>query len=483
MSYKSVRTVIARRKYIALAGTLIVAGALLCVRPAMAQDVKSYTRATFDQWLAKYKDAKPDFKPGDVLTAKDLERIRPFIFPGYLEQLNFPEFRMAIAATVDHTPRKDYLDCTEKYQSQVRLQPDHTMANYVCGQPFPNSDIKESDPNAGWKAAWDYEYRWQNYGLFTIPPATWDRFGGTHEIPKWEDPPSDWMESAGIKNLDYTVPPAEELKMIYGGGGTFQRTLSAFYRRLYFTHLAMLENHTLPVSDASVFEFKEFTGFYSPFDIRGTVFIVYRYADPHREDDGWAYIPNLRRVRRISAEVKSDSLLGTDHTIEDFYSFSGRELEWNWKFLGWKDQLAVQDSVHEYTWLYGPNGIIPNDTWTMRKFAVMERTPTSPRHPYHSVVMDWDSQNWDAWLMEAFDHRDKLWKIWEFQKKWSETFKGDWQEPINKGVDSTEFQSIQVLDIQNDRGTIWIVPGGFPNVKGPEATRLYDINKLEEIHR
>jgi hypothetical protein len=36
---------------------------------------------------------------------------------------------------------------------------------------------------------------------------------------------------------------------------------------------------------------------------------------------------------------------------------------------------------------------------------------------------------------------------------------------------------------QNDRGTIWIVPGGFPLLTGAEAERLYDINKLEEIHR
>jgi hypothetical protein len=314
-------------------------------------------------------------------------------------------------------------------------------------------------------------------------PASWDRFGGTHEIPKWELPPTDWTASAGVSTIQMALPSNSEMKMIYGGGGTFQRTLDCFYRKVFYTHLAMLENHTLPVPGAAQFEFKEFTGFYSPFDIRGTAFIIYRYADPRREDDGWAYIPNLRRVRRISAEVKSDSLLGTDHTLEDFYSFSGRELEWHWRFLGWKDQLAVQDSVHEYTWLYGPNGIMPNDTWTMRRFAVMERTPTSERHPYKSVVEDWDSQNYDAWLMESFDHKDKLWKVWEFQKKWSESFKGDWQEPINKGAYSTEFQSVQVLDVQNDRGTIWIVPGGFPNLKGPEAEKLYDINKLEQIHR
>jgi hypothetical protein len=93
MSIKPRMTEAAGRKYMALAGLLVIAAALLCVRPAMAQDVKSYTRATFDQWMAKYKDAKPDFKVGDVLTAKDLERMRPFIFPGYLEQLNFPEFK------------------------------------------------------------------------------------------------------------------------------------------------------------------------------------------------------------------------------------------------------------------------------------------------------------------------------------------------------------------------------------------------------
>src|SRR5690242_5272922 len=152
MSIKPRMTEAAGRKYVALAGLLVIAGALLCVRPAMAQDVKSYTRATFDQWLAKYKDAKPDFKVGDVLTAKDIERMRPFIFPGYLEQLNFPEFKAPIAAPVDHTPRQDYMACTEKYQAQVRLLPDHTLANYVCGQPFPNDSIKENDPDGGWKA-------------------------------------------------------------------------------------------------------------------------------------------------------------------------------------------------------------------------------------------------------------------------------------------------------------------------------------------
>jgi len=235
MSINARMTGAAGRKYMTLAGLLIIAGALLCVRPAMAQDVKSYTRATFDQWLAKYKDAKPDFKVGDVLTAKDIERMRPFIFPGYLEQLNFPEFKAPIAAPVDHTPRQDYMACTEKYQSQVKLLPDHTVGNYVCGQPFPNSSLKEGDPDSGWKTVWNYEYRWQSFGFSCYAPATWDRFGGTHDVPQWELPPTDWQNSAGWteSNVHPTLPSGDELKMIYGGGGNFQRTLDAFYRKVF----------------------------------------------------------------------------------------------------------------------------------------------------------------------------------------------------------------------------------------------------------
>ena len=79
------------------------------------------TRADYTTWLAKYAQAEPSFKPGAVLTSKDVERIRPFVPPGYLEQLDFPEVRMEIGPPQDHTPRMDFMECTEKYASQVRL--------------------------------------------------------------------------------------------------------------------------------------------------------------------------------------------------------------------------------------------------------------------------------------------------------------------------------------------------------------------------
>jgi len=452
---------------------LLLAGCLLA-SAVCAQDVRTYSKDTFYQWLQKYADAKPDFKPGDVLTPQDMEKMRPFVPPGYLEQLNFPEFKMTVGGSEDHTPRRDYMDCSEKYQAQVRLRSDGALENYLCGQPFPLSAISSNDPLAGIKAAWNYEYRWQNYGLFSYSlPWMWVRFGGTHSPIAIDYPPPEW--SVGI-DLSGKMP--KDTSEMFGGGGTFQRTLQCFYQRVYFSHLAPLADKggLLPAPNAQDFEFKEFTGFFGPFDIRGTAFIIYRYSDPYRADDAWAYLPQLRRVRRISVEVKSDSLLGTDHTLEDFYSFSGRILEWKWRFLGFKDVALVMSSQHDYAHYYGPNGIIPNDRWEVKRFAVVERTPTYPRHPYSGALDFWDVQNWDAGMLVTFDRSGKLWKIFQFTKVWSEDIKDPTITSINHGVRSTDFQTVAVMDLQNNRATLNPLYGlGFPDVTPSQVQKLYDI--------
>ncbi|HTY57048.1 MAG TPA: DUF1329 domain-containing protein [Candidatus Binataceae bacterium] len=455
--------------------------ASLMASATQAQDFRTYTRNTYETWLHKYADAKPDFKPGDVLTAKDLEKIRPFMPPGYLEQLNFPDFKMAIIAPVNHMPRRDYMDCTEKYQGQVKLRSDGALANYVCGQAFVSTTMDTTDPDSGIKAAWNFEYRWQNYGLAALNVIwSWENFGGSHTAPVPNNPPPQWMPFT-----DFSEKLPTDTTELYGGGGTFNRSLQSSYQRVYFSHLAQLEDKggALPMPGAKDFEFKDFIGFFEPFDIRGSAFIIYRYVEPTRSDDAWGYIPNLRHVRRISIESKSDSVLGTDYTLEDFGGFSGRPLEWTWKFLGWKDVLGVLDSKWEYAHLYGPNGIIPDDAWSVRRYAIVERKPKLPNHPYSSVLIFWDAENWYPSFSIAFDRSGKLWKIALWQQRWSEDYTTDWSA-INKGIQAGTFQSAQILDLGKSRGTILMGYGvGYPNVTARHAAELYDINNLEQAHR
>jgi len=65
-----------------------------------------------------------------------------------------------------------------------------------------------------------------------------------------------------------------------------------------------------------------FLYFHGPADVRGTVFMVYRY--PNREDDRWLFIPALNLVQRVAARDSHSSFVGSDFSYEDV---SGRDIE------------------------------------------------------------------------------------------------------------------------------------------------------------
>ena len=467
-----------------MAGAAVFAVVLIfaLAAPARAQEALG-TRQTVEQWLTANASAKPDFKPGDVLTVKDLDRVRPFIPPTYIDQLRFPEFKMEIIAARSHMPRKDFQDCTEKYQGQVKLKSDGTLDNYLCGQPFSNASLSTSDPQSGEKAVWNFEHRWQNYGPLDLNfMFIFDRFGGSHEgsaPSSIELPPSSW--SAGVH---YTSKMPTDPARFFGGGGTYLKTLSSFYQRTFYSHLPQraAEGGMLPIPAAKDYFWKEFDGFFAPYDVRGQVFITYRYNDPYRTDDAWAYDPQLRRVRRISVEVKSDSLAGTDQTQEDFNTFSARPVRWNFKFLGWRNLLCVMDSKYDYPRFFGTNGTVPNDVWSMRRFAVVERTPKEPHHPYSSVIMFWDAEDWHPWMALMFDRQKNLFKSLTYTFRWSEDYK-DWAE-INHGVQAVGLQGLVAIDYSNKRATIFPAFGaGYPDIDVNHVDKLFDISKLEEFHR
>ena len=69
-------------------------------------------------------------------------------------------------------------------------------------------------------------------------------------------------------------------------------------------------------------EQKYFIYFHQPSDVRGTTFMVYKYPD--KDDDRWLFIPAIDLVKRIAANDKFSSFVGSDFTYEDI---SGRKPE------------------------------------------------------------------------------------------------------------------------------------------------------------
>lgn len=67
---------------------------------------------------------------------------------------------------------------------------------------------------------------------------------------------------------------------------------------------------------------KYFTYFHKPTDVKDTTFMVYKYPD--KDDDRWLFIPAVNLVKRIAANDKYSSFVGSDFTYEDV---SGRKPE------------------------------------------------------------------------------------------------------------------------------------------------------------
>jgi hypothetical protein len=76
----------------------------------------------------------------------------------------------------------------------------------------------------------------------------------------------------------------------------------------------------------------------APYDIKGTNILLWRYRND-RLDSTFAYVPAIRRVRRMSPANRSDSFLGSDFCVDDAWGYGGKINTFNWKLIEKKDQL------------------------------------------------------------------------------------------------------------------------------------------------
>jgi len=97
--------------------------------------------------------------------------------------------------------------------------------------------------------------------------------------------------------------------------------------------------------------YKELSIYLSPADIFGTVNLTWRWQDPTKWDSIWAYVPSLRRVRRVSAANRSDTVGATDYMTDDINGYAGKVEFFDWKLLKTGEMLLtyIPDSADSST--------------------------------------------------------------------------------------------------------------------------------------
>lgn len=78
----------------------------------------------------------------------------------------------------------------------------------------------------------------------------------------------------------------------------------------------------------------------APYDMVGVSSMTWWTLDPDKWHSSWAFVPTIRRVRRVSAANTSEGVLGGMFARDDYYVWAGKVPYMNWKLIGEQDMLV-----------------------------------------------------------------------------------------------------------------------------------------------
>jgi hypothetical protein len=322
--------------------------------------------------------ARADVKPGDVVTAANVDQAKDLISPG-LEWCVRRGMPLRVIEPRKIEWPKAYKEATEKYSGQVKLSADGLkLENYVAGLPFPKIDA--NDPQAALKIMWNYDYKFLT------------------------------TDDVDLREFDADTGP------IGSGGsgmGIERHFILDHFRRLFYTgRLYVDPKPERPNPDGIRFR-ESLHPILEPFDLKGVGATSIRYIDSSKQDDSWLYLPSLRRVRRLSTAQRSDALFGQDTDVDSYYGYSGHTAWMEWKLLGEKTILGcMHGEQYPVKWGDGSADFSFDDKWEKRDVWVLEGVSKLPQYAYSKRIIFMDKEAWVVPYSDIYDRPGQLWKIW-----------------------------------------------------------------------
>ncbi len=368
---------------------------------------------------------------GSVVEKANLNKYGDLLSPG----MQWIVERGVKLKIIDHI-KEDYpvpfKAATEQYSAQVKLSEDGThLLNNVAGLPFPTID--PNDPHAA------------NMHMFNFNASI-------------------AVDDLDLRNFDCDTGTV-------GRDGDPLRVEKHFLidhlRRLYFVERTEVDPKPENPDNKNGVRYKEaLYPFVEPFDLKGTGFTFNRYIDHTRQDDSWLYLPQLRRVRRLSSAQRSDALFGQDTDQDSYAGYAGNVAWSDWKYLGDKTLLGAFHSEHlPVKWGQGSANFMQDDVWEARDVWVVEGISKLPQYAYSKRVIFLDKETYRIPYTDMYDNAGELWKIWVNNFKYAKKaipeaeYGFDWKVAYNA--------SISMVDLQLEHATHCSLPSStFPGEQG-----------------
>lgn len=169
---------------------------------------------------------------------------------------------------------------------------------------------------------------------------------------------------------------------------------------------------------------KYFLYFHQPGDVRDMTFMVWKH--PRQDDERWLFIPAIKLVRRIAANDKRSSFVGSDFSYEDV---SGRDIE---------------EDMHT---------LLREETLNSRPVLVIRSAPKDEKSADFRYRLAWiDKANFVLWREEYYDKRNELYKV--FTADEVKEIQGQWTtlQRTMKNVQNDHRTEVSFLQVDYDIG-------------------------------
>ncbi len=187
-----------------------------------------------------------------------------------------------------------------------------------------------------------------------------------------------------------------------------------------------------PIKNPSNFLEQQINFVFAPFDLRGVVQMLWIYDDD-RPSTMFAYVPMLRRIRRVSPAARSNPFLGSDFCTDDTNAWTGKNQTMEWKLIGEGTILAPFSSPSKHTVTPESNGTLklqfpqlrigfmdkewkgapwaPIDmAWHPLEVWIVEAFPKDPYYNYGRQLFYVDKSTYSLWYKEIYDRSGEYWK-------------------------------------------------------------------------
>jgi predicted RND superfamily exporter protein/outer membrane lipoprotein-sorting protein len=178
--------------------------------------------------------------------------------------------------------------------------------------------------------------------------------------------------------------------------------------------------------------------FEAPGDVRGTSLLTFTHKNS--ADDQWLFLPEVKRVKRISATNKSGPFMGSEFAYEDM----------------------CYQAVERYHYRF-----VKQEKCALGSCFVVERIPVDPESGYSRQQIWWDTRDLRAVRVEYFDRKGSPLKVLEasdFRK-----FLGHWWRPMHMVMTNQQNGKSTVIDWSQVHFHVGL------------AARDFDTNSLQRV--